>query len=350
MRASRIRWLPALGAGLALAACDGGTPFDPVALSQTAAEVLAALENGQASQSMAVLGPKMTVAAPALVAATMPNTDLLTGSPNRWAQRRAEMLQRAAGEFSPESPAVIFPVDVLGKTFTYNTTTQTYQLSSETGAPSNGVRFRLYAVNTTTQQVNVPLQDIGYLELTDKSTPAAVSLGIKAVVNNVTLLDYTASATIATTGVSFSALGFVSDGTTRVDFDLKQSFSQTAGISIDYTVEVPESNVGVRLQASLNLQLVGSITLTINHGGNNTVIDVTGSLDGAISGTIEHNGDVVVNISGTSANPVFTDATGTPLTPQQLDALENLVDFIEDILDAFDNLLYPAYGLLGINL
>lgn len=350
MRVRRIPWLPALGAALTLSACDGGTPFDPVALSQTAAEVISAMENSQASQSMAVLGPKMTVAAPALVAATMPNTDLLTGAPHRWARRRAELLQRTASGFSPESPAVIFPADVLGKTFTYNTTTQQYQLSSETGAPSNGVRFKLYAVNAGTGQVIVPLQDIGYLQLTDESSPSSVALGIKAVINGTTLLEYKASATITTVSVAFSAQGYVSDGTTQVDFDLSQSFSQTTGITIDYVVEVPENRVGVHLEAGLNLALVGSITLTISHEGNETVVDVKGSLNGAISGTIEHNGDVVVNISGTTDNPVFIDATGTPLTPQQLDALENLVDFIEDIFDAFDTLLLPAYGLLGVEL
>lgn len=350
MRVSRIPWLPALGAALTFSACDGGTPFDPVALSQTAAEVISAMENSQASQSMAVLGPKMTVAAPALVAATMPNTDLLTGAPHLWARRRAELLQRAASGFSPESPAVIFPADVLGKTFTYNTTTQQYQLSSEPGAPSTGVRFRLYAVNTGTGQVTVPLQDIGYLELTDTSSPSRVALGIKAVINNTTLLEYEASATVTTLSVGFSAQGYVSDGTTQVDFDLSQNFSQTSGITINYIVKVPEKNVDVQLEAGLGLDLVGSITLTISHDGNDTVVDVTGALDGAITGTIEHNGDVVVNIAGTTDTPVFTDATGTPLTAQQLDALEHLVDFIEDIFDAFDNLLLPAFALLGVEL
>lgn len=346
MRARRFRWLAALSLSLGLSACGDEVPFDPVALSQVTGEVVGAIDNSPASQSLAVLGPKMTVAAPPLVAATMPGADLLGPSSHRWVRERMEALERAAGALSPGAGTAIFPVDVLGKTFTYNPQTGKYQLSNETGAPATGVRFVLYAVNATTQQVVIPLDPIGYLELTDESTPSAVALGIKAVVENVTLLDYDARVIIATTSLSFAAVGFISDGTTQVDFDLTQSFAQTTGFSIDYTVEVPEKGVGLHLEATFNLDLVGSIKLTIEHEGNTTAIQVSGSLDGPITGSITHNGEVVVNISGTEANPVFTKTSGEQLTAQEQEALENLADAIGGIFEAFDDLLGPAYHLL----
>lgn len=345
MRTRRIAWLPALGTAVVFTACDGGTPFDPIALNQAAQEVVAAMENSEASESMGVLGPKMTVGAAAMVAATIPDGELLTGSPQSWTQGMVETLQRAGGGLGVRSPADhIIPQTVFGTTFTYDTQTQQYQPSGDAGAPSNGVRFRLYAV--ASGAVVEPLQDIGFVELTEG--PGS-TLGLNVVVGN--LLDYEASATLASTSISLSAQGFISDGTTQVDFDLSLEVSGTTGVTVDYAVEVPANDVGIRLQISGNLDLVGTATITINHQGSNVVLKVTGGLEsGPVSGTIEHNGDVVVNISGTLASLVFTNATGSPLTTPEVDALKSLAAFIDELFVAFARLLFPAFALLGLEL
>lgn len=344
MEARRVSW-PALGGVVFfMAACDGGTPFDPVALNQAAQEVLNAMESSQASQSLAALGPKMTVAAPALLAATLPGAELLR-APDRWARDRALTLQRAAVGLGPQGPADhLIPPPAFGKTFTYNTETQQYQLSGDAGAPTNGIRFRLYAV--ANGAVTVPLQDIGYVELTE---PSASSLGLRVLVG--TLLDYQGSATLAPTSVSVTAQGFVSNGTIQVDFDLSLGVSQTTGVSVDYAIDVPENATGIRLEVAGNLELVGTATITIDHQDEHVVLKVTGSLEsGPITGTIEHQGEIVVNISGTKAAPIFTDPGGTPLTQQQIDALEQLAAFIDDVFVAFAGLLSPALKLLGLEL
>ena len=78
--------------------------------------------------------------------------------------------------------------------------------------------------------VVTPLQQVGTLDLIDKSTPAANTVGIQAVVNNVTVLAYDASGAISGGNFTFSAKGYVSDATTRLDFDLSQSFSTSTGL------------------------------------------------------------------------------------------------------------------------
>lgn len=348
------RWFLSLAPALALAACGGETSdFDAVALQQTTGEVVGPLQNSAATQSLSVLGDQMTAstaaAAPALLAATLPTFDPATRGAHAWGAERVRYLAGIAGALGPANPAALFPDDLLGMTFAYDVENQRYVLSDQTGAPANGVRFILYAVNLATGQVVTPLSEIGYVDLTDKSTASATTLGIKGVINGQTLLEYDASAVTAPTSIAVSAVGFISDGTTIVDFDLQRSLSSTAGISINYGIAVPEKDVSLRLEASSTLQAAGSIRMTIQHAGNTSVIQVQVSAT-SLSGTITHNGKVVVNISGTLDDPVFTDPSGKQFTQQQTDALEDLGEFIEDILEAFDGLLGPALRLFGVPL
>ncbi len=366
MKASLMRSLLATVSlvGIAtLAACSGSeTPFDPVALSQNTDQVINTMDNSPAMQSMGVLGEKMTAGAPAMgaaafIAATLPTVPVRGGGFAAWASLRMEALQAALPSLSVASPeAVIIPTLVLGKTFTYNSTTSQYQLSDRTGGPSNGVRFILYAVNPLTHEVTAPLSEIGYADLMDESaSTTSLKLHLKAYDNALAqfLIDYTASATVqgtppsSVTGATVTVTGNVSDGTTTVEFDLSQSLSTTTGISVNYSLSVPEKDVEVTFQATFTVLRQASVTLTVKNGGNTTIAAVSGTT-ASITGTIKHNGTVVVNVSGTPDNPVFTDASGTALTEQQLAALKKLFDFVDKLQQHVDDMMAPSYLLLGL--
>ncbi len=357
----RLRTAALSLAVVAIAACgESTTPFDPVALSQSTDQIINAMDDSPALQSMDVLGEKMAVGAPgmeapALVAATLPDVALTpTGFP-AWAARRLAAIEAAVPAFSVSAPEAVIPTAALGKTFTYNTTTNAYQLSDRTGAPSNGVRFILYAVNPVAHTVVTPLNEVGYVDLLDESAGTTVQLHLQAYITasgSTPLIDYTASATIqgtptSPTGATVTAGGHVSDGTTTVEFDLSQTFSTTSGIQVEYTLSAPEKDVEVTFAATYTLTLQATVTLTVKNGGNTTVVAASGT-EASISGTIKHNGDVVVNISGSASSPVFTDASGNPLTAEQNAALKKLFDFTDKLLEHVDEMLAPAHQLLGI--
>ena len=91
------------------------------------------------------------------------------------------------GSFSASTAAI--SAEVAGKTFEYNGTG--YVPTDRTGAPSNGVRFIIYAVNPVTMQPVTPLQEVGYVQLTDLSGTTTQAARVVVVSDNITYLDYT---------------------------------------------------------------------------------------------------------------------------------------------------------------
>jgi hypothetical protein len=337
---------------VALAACGGAqAAFDPSTLSQNTDAMLNTMSNSQAVQSLDGLGDKMTVGAPSLAAAAMlRNIPLEAQGFAAWAARRLQAFESAMTELSVAAPNALIPATVLGKTFIYNTTTNTYVLSDRTGAPSNGVRFVLYAVAPITHAIVTPLNEIGYVDLKDESAGSAVTLHVVAVVTSKTLIDYKASATVTTTnqtitGASVTVSGFVSDGTTQLDFTLSQTFNVTSGLSVDYQLAIAEKRLSAHFVASFTPAGVGSITVTFTDGTNTTVITATGG-QASFSGQITHNGTVVVKFSGTTSNLTFTDASGGALTDAQVTNLKKVGDFVDGMVTLVDQMLKPAHKLL----
>jgi hypothetical protein len=368
-----LRPLPALAlaGALILTACGGTTTtFDPVALSQNTDVIIATMDSSPAMQSMAVLGSKMSTGqsvagASSLLTAAVTNLPVTSQGFPAWAAAQLAAFQQAVPALSVTAPnAVIIPGLVLGKTFTYDAASGHYVLSDLTGAPSTGVRFILYQVHAVTADslaLVEPLTPIGCADLTDESTSAsALKLHLKAystgnactALNN-PLIDYTASATLTlsgttVTGGTVNASGFVSDGTRELDFNLSQTLSATTGITVDYSLSAPSSDVSVEFQASYTKAGQATVTLTVKNAGNTTVVTASGTLAG-LTGHITHNGDLVVNIAGSPSSPTFTNASGDALTDAQVAALKKLFDFTDELLSHVDAMLAPAHALLGLS-
>jgi hypothetical protein len=219
-----------------------------------------------------------------------------------------------------------------------------YELSSQTGAPADGVRFILYAVDTALRIVKQPLDPIGYLDLVDASTPAAAMLRMVVVIEGETLLDYDASASFPTGSIEFGAEGFISDGERTVEFDVGQTISTGPTITLRYSIAAPAIDVALEIAATITGS-GATLTLTVQADGNTTIISATGT-EQAFDGTITHNGTVVIHIAGSPDDPVFTDANGNALTDAQIAALKELFALTDAVLDAFDSVLHPAYRLL----
>jgi hypothetical protein len=338
-----------------LAGCGDSTgpgTFDPVATNEAASEVLATFGGNPALDAIGVLSsgfPALGGAAPAPAFAAPAAPEDLS-----WPERldaHANLLERVGPFLSPASPAAIFPADLLGKTFIYDLDSAHYVVAPDsTGAPANGVRLQLYAVDPILEQPILPLTDIGYLDLTDESSPSADALGVLAVVQDVTYLDYLASAVRTTSSLTFTADGYVSDGQTQVNFTLSHTWSETDGLTVDYDLNVPstDSSVGLYLAIDGQSQMI-TLELSVTHDGESVMFAAT-LTETSISGSVTYQGDVVVEISGTPSEPIFVDAAGNPLTEQQLRALAELFASVGSIIDEFDDLLIPAYLVLQVSI
>lgn len=322
------RICPLMLAALLAACSDLGTEsFDPMASSQKAQQAFGMVSNNPAVQHFDALSGAFT----------------WTGAP--------PVLPSAAAPAAASPTDILPPQAPLGKTFVYNSQTGEYTGSQETGAPSNGVRYLLYQVDPAVKVIKLPPVSIGYLDLTNENTPAPNSLGVKAVANNVTVLDYKASGTAIGTSVNITAKGNVADGTGRLDFDLSQNFSPSTGIKVDYklTAPTPDVSIQVVLTTPPGTDSKSTVTLTLTEGRNKLEVNATGN-DAAVEGTVKYNGSTLAKISGTGENPVFTGQSGRQLSAQDLEGLKKLFDFVDQVFEGFDDLLAPTYFVLGFTL
>ena len=316
-----------LAALVALTACgeaNGPENFNPMATGQKVGQAFGAVDNNRAVQCMNVMSHAFTLTAAPSMPPDPPGV-------------------------APSNPAGLFPTNAVGKTFTYNSQTGRYQAGDQAGAPAVGVRYLLYAVDPVNAVVIPPPQQIGVLDLTDKSSSAANTLGVRAVVNNVTVLEYDANAAVAASSFTFAAKGYVQDGANRLDFDLSQSVSPTGDLKVDYKITAPnQGNMSIRLEANGKYGGASTATLTITEGKDKMEIVVSGT-DANNTGTVKYNGKTLANISVTGASdPVFTGAGGRVLTADDATGLKQLFDLVDALLERFDDLLVPSYFVFGL--
>ncbi len=349
-----IRTTPLLLAALvALTACgdsNGPGNFSPMATSQKVGQAFGAVDNNKAVRSMNVLAHAFTLtAAPPVLPDPAPAAPVHVTGLDASLLGVGRALEHAAARFATSNPAALFPANAVGKTFIYSSQTAKYQASDQSGAPTAGVRYLLYAVDPTNTVVMTPLQQVGILDLSDKSSNAANTLGIKAAINDLTVLEYDASGSVATSSFTFGAKGYVVDGANRLDFDLSQSVSVAGDLKIDYKITAPnQGNVSIRLEANGTYGGTSTATLTITEGSDKMEIVATGT-DASRTGTVKYNGKTLANISVTGKNdPVFTGASGRVLTADDASGLKQLFDLADTLLARFDDLLVPAYFVFGL--
>lgn len=350
----------ALPAAFALAACDDDstgvavTEFDPTAAAESVDKVVSSITGG--TDALASL----ELAAEALASAGALETVLPGGSPMRLLPASPTRL-----ETTSLAAVSIFPSNVLGKTFVYNVELGRYEIDeSQTGAPANGVRFIYYAINPVTRRPVVPLNALGYLELTDQSSAASARLGIKAVnttgATALTLIDYFIDAsyveTTTSAKVTLAAEGKISDGTKQLDFDLSHVFSSTSGsevidIEVNYELSVPGEGVTLRFEADGELTpddeeegVALDILMTVTAGSNTAVVDATIHADGPVDGTVAINKRNVAVIGGTVDDPTVTTPTGGNLTARELLALKRIWEAVEKVVEFGAWILSPFSG------
>lgn len=356
-----LRWMP-LAAVLALAvsACsdDSTSPvdpadFDPVATEQAVQDLQNRLDDD--SDVMISLG-LMSDALVLQPGASRVAPLTLDGAP---APFTAQVIRSYSASASAAEP--VLPPELLGVTFEWNFLESHYVPTERTGAPANGVRFILYAIDPLTRIPTEPLTETGYIDLTDEGGETTTRIGLTAVSGATTLIDYFIDLSYAILGendisVTVAAEGYVSDGQDRLDFVLTQSATllgstETLDMDFVYSLSLAGQNVSVTVEMHGEFDFSGenpieaaSVQLRVQNGTEFVDFEMTLNADNSVTGLIQYNGVDVVYISGTEADPVFESATGEPLTTEEVVALLDLFDMIEDVFDLVEDLFEPFGG------
>ena len=266
----------------------------------------------------------------------------------RNAQRVAGLIRRGPnGSFSASSAAI--PAEAAGKTFEY--VDGSYVPGERTGAPANGVRFLIYAVNPVTFQPVEPLQEVGYVQLTDLSGSSTQAARVIVVSGTTTYLDYTVSATANASGGLVAVVGYVTDGTTQANINLRSTITQAAGLTLLYTVDVPQRDVSIDLTMEMTGldQQSGTIDIDLSMSGPNGSVSMSGRFSetgGTI--TVRVNGSTFGTVTSTGVGePVITGADGEPLSDADAAALQNIFGITGEAFLAFDAMIVPVGGFLA---
>ena len=249
----------------------------------------------------AVLGE--TAAAAAVRA--MPSKSLVKmGKPaaEHYAARLAKAWVRPGGSLASAS----IPSQYLGVTFVYDPETDLYEASALDGAPANGVRFIVYAVNGITGAIIEPLVEVGYADIVTTETDNSLTVRVELVSENVTYLDYTVGTSGSASAITLSVTGYVTNGDDQVTFDLDNTL-RVNSLSLDYTLTVPTRG-GFRMDFEGEAD-EGTTTSTLSARGPHGTVLVTGTESGSTgSFDVEVNGEPFAIITAeTGQAPVITD-------------------------------------------
>jgi hypothetical protein len=346
------QWFPigALAAVLAAFACGESTSpaaVNPSAMATTVGTINASFSQNAVFQSLSALAASFTLSAPA----ARPSGLLSTGGPEAaWAKASLGLMRGLAAR-APAAVLALFPVNVLGKTFVWDTAAGgRYRIvdSTAAGASANGVRFTLYQADTATHRPVLPLTTTGVVDLVDASTPQADVLHQVLHVGSQSAADYTTTGVRTTGGLTLTASGYVanvvsggapvnlvlSHALTLADSSLVTNY-QVNGSGAALVMHTTASGAGGNPSLGIDWSVAKSgATIGVNGTGTATNANLQFTFNGTTWATVSGNLDGVPTIAG---------ANGHVLTAGDLLAMVSILQGFADVGSSLDAVFGPAY-------
>jgi hypothetical protein len=251
--------------------------------------------------------------------------------------------------------ATIIPPDQRGTTWVYDASQLRYVIDpARSGAPANGVRYILYAVNPLDHTV-LAEAEIGYADLTDEgdSTANAVSLRLRAVSHDVVFVEYQVGLAGSAEAAAVQVNGTFFDGTRHLTFALQAHGAHTPAAEsqeVRARLAVPE--------AAFELTSTARASADLAHGTQHFehAIDIDGHVfailaDGAAEAaraTVAVDGTPFAQVNVNGSTTVILGADGQPLPAAQREALGQLFGLFDQVSAALTRLLEPVGVLFGL--
>jgi hypothetical protein len=333
-----------------------GKSFDAPA-AQTQMQAVDGLLGAPAWRSFTMMSAHFGLGAPT-TAAVAGARELGVGGPSLTtadvrqlaAASAARVLAATAAQDGAGVPAL--PPHVKGTTFIWDATQHRYVAASgRSGAPTDGVRFVLYAVNPFTNEP-VVAAEIGYADLTDIGAGRASGVGLRLqlVSGGMTYLDYSVIADGTETTGSLSVNGFLSDGATRLNFQITARGTNAPGAStgqVTFQFDIPDrafSATGdVRGSESLGSQHVDLVVRV--HDAR--IAFAVESDARSVNASISVNDQLFATVTGDPHQPVVRGAGGRELRPDEAQALGQMMGLADTAFRMLGDLLKPAEAILG---
>lgn len=211
-------------------------------------------------------------------------------------------------------------------------------------APSNGIRFALY--DSYSAGVPSSQTEVGFIDLEDESPQVSgnqLAVEVTDTSAGVTYVDYTLNVSGWNDGTpdtgSASAVGFISDGTTQVDFDISidatDAGTDLVDITYDIQLDIPSQNLsmGVLLTGTTDTSTgegSGTIEITVTDQGDTLKITLNIASDGTITGQATWNGAKFADAQGSESQGLtwVDPQTGDPLPQEEQNALNAIFGLV----------------------
>lgn len=304
------------------------------------------------AQSLAALGGAMDNALGGSLVALPAEAIASTGDDPLAASRR--IANRAREVRVLNATADVIPATLQGRTLEYDTATRRYVPGNRTGAPANGTRFVLYAVDPLTRRPVVPLAETGYADLTRTISNSAITARLEAfsgTTSPVKRIDYTASLSGTVTTPQVQITGFASDGTDRLDFTLTTLVELAAGrITVTNEAAIPTQQLATRAQVIVDLVTEPGLRLDGRLASEGGTVEMAGRIaaDGNGTITVRINGELFATITvRPGQEPTVTNAAGQPVNAEEAAVIIQIFKWFDEADDLYDALSKPVEQALG---
>jgi hypothetical protein len=268
---------------------------------------------------------------------------------------RAELRARLLAAGGDGAAAI--PAAALGATFEYDTQLGRYVKGVRTGAPANGVRFILYAVDPATREKIVPLVETGYVDLTRTVNSQSATARVEVWGGGTTLvkvLDYAATVSGNVVSPNILVAGFAKHGTDSLTFTLASSLSlANQSIDLDWRTALPSRSLTSRVQQTILGGTSPSVAIDGVLTSASGRVGISGTIEQATGGTltVKVNGQTFATIAVTSAEddaPVILNKDGEPLSTREQAVLRQVLEWFHHAFETYEALLRPVARLLDI--
>lgn len=261
-----------------------------------------------------------------------------------------ELASRVAGPL-----AVVIPPDVRGTTYVFDLERHRYVADpTREGAPQDGVRYILYAVNPLTGEPRVS-EEIGHADLTDEGddTPNAASLRLQAVSDGITFVDYTVALAGAPHAMELTVNGTFFDRSKHLEFAIRAHAEATEvrqSLALQFQLAVPEDEFALANQA----RAVATRADSTVHAEQAVHIDATTFAISSVHGpdrvdaTVGVNGVPFAVIHGRTGTLVVVSPAGDPLSDEERVALGRLMGLFDGVSRILGQLLGPVAALFAL--
>lgn len=237
---------------------------------------------------------------------------------------------------------VDIPPQMHRQTFVYDPVDDLWEPDEgRTGAPENGLRLIWYRTDDT--GFMQPLEEMGYIDLTDEDTASLDRLGVlivRTADGTLTLADFIHGAAVTETETSWTEVlefaGTFSNGTATAAVDMSLDASGNWDGDEVYVWDIFLSGAETSYRWVLDGDAVAAgdydedLVVSIDHQAALTVLDLvlTGNdVDGTGTGTgtLAHAGNTIANVTSGNQNFTFSKPGGGSFTAQEENELSLLM-------------------------